>query len=88
MILDNLSSHKVAGVRQAIETAGSTLLHLPPYSPDLKPIEKLFSKLKALLRKAAKRSVEKLWAEIGARLNTIAPIECSNDFASAGYVSD
>ncbi|MHB1701860.1 MAG: IS630 family transposase [Acidobacteriaceae bacterium] len=86
VILDNLSSHKVAGVRQAIEAAGATLLYLPPYLPDLNPIEKLFSKLKALLRKAAKRSVEGLWTEIGALLNTIAPTECSNYFASSGDV--
>jgi len=63
-----------------------TRLYLPPYSPDLNPIEKLFSKLKALLRKAAKRSVEELWTEIGALLNTITPIKCSNYFASSGYV--
>ena len=86
VILDNLSSHKVAGVRQAIEAAGATLLYLPPYSPDLNPIEKLFSKLKALLRKAAKRSVDELWTEIGALLNTIPPTECTNYFASSGYV--
>ena len=86
VILDNLSSHKVAGVRQAIEAAGATLLYLPPYSPDLNPIERLFSKLKALLRKAAKRSLEELWTEIGALLDTIAPNECTNYFASCGYV--
>jgi transposase len=65
VILDNLSSHKVAGVKDAIATAGATMLYLPPYSPDLNPIEKLFAKLKALLRKAAKRSIEALWNEIG-----------------------
>jgi transposase len=86
VILDNLSSHKVAGVRQAIEATGATLLYLPPYSPDLNPIEKLFSKLKALLRKAAKRSVDELWTQIGELLNTIPPSECSNYFASSGYV--
>jgi transposase len=86
VILDNLSSHKVAGVRQAIAAAGATLLYLPPYSPDLNPIEKLFSKLKTLLRKAARRSVEELWTEIGALLNTIAPTECANYLASSGYV--
>jgi len=86
VILDNLSSHNVAGVRQAIEAVGATLLYRPPYSPDLNPIEKLFSKLKALLRRAAKRSVEELWTEIGALLNTIAPTECKNYFASSGYV--
>ena len=86
VILDNLSSHKVAGVRQAIPAAGATLLYLPPYSPDLNPIEKLFSKLKALLRKAATRTVETLWAEIGALLNTLSPNECANYFASCRYV--
>jgi transposase len=86
VILDNLSSHKVAGVRQAIEAVGATLLYLPPHSPDLNPIEKLFSKLKALLRKVAKRSLEELWTEIGARLDTIATNECTNYFASRGYV--
>ena len=74
------------GVRQAIVEVGATLLYLPPYSPDLNPIEKLFSKLKTLLRKAAKRSVEALWTEIGALLDTIAPAECANYFASSGYV--
>jgi transposase len=86
VILDNLSSHKVAGVQHAIATAGATLLYLPPYSPDLNPIEKLFAKLKALLRKAAKRSVEALWHEIGELLNTLSPTECANYFASSGYV--
>jgi transposase len=86
VILDNLSSHKVAGVRQAILAVGATLLYLPPYSPDLNPIEKLFSKLKALLRKAATRTVETLWAEIGALLNTLSPTECANYFASCQYV--
>ena len=86
VILDNLSSHKVAGARQAIEAVGATLLYLLPHSPDLNPIEKLFSKLKALLRKVAKRSLEELWTEIGARLDTIATNECTNYFASWGYV--
>jgi transposase len=61
VILDNLSSHKVEGVRQALAAAGATVVYLPPYSPDLNPIEKLFAKLKTLLRKAAKRSTEELW---------------------------
>ena len=86
VILDNLSTHKVAGVKDAIATAGATLLYLPPYSPDLNPIEKLFAKLKALLRKAAKRSVEALWTEIGELLNTLSSTECANYFASSGYV--
>ena len=85
-MLDNLSTHKVAGVKDAIATAGASLLYLPPYSPDLHPIEKLFAKLKALLRKAAKRSVEALWNEIGERLNTLSSTECANYFPSSGYV--
>ncbi len=85
-ILDNLSSHKVRGVREVIAAAGATLLYLPPYSPDLNPIEKFFAKLKALLRKAATRSVDALWNEIGALLTTVTPEECSNYLASCGYV--
>ena len=87
VILDNLSSHKVDGVEEAILAASATLLYLPPYSPDLNPIEKLFSKLKALLRKAAKRSTDALWDEIGALLNSISPEECTNYFISCGYVN-
>ena len=87
VILDNLSSHKVEGVREALAAATATVLYLPPYSPDLNPIEKLFSKLKSLLRKAAKRSVDDLWAEIGLLLNTISSSECANYLASSGYVS-
>jgi len=87
VILDNLSSHKVDGVRQTIALAGATVLYLPPYSPDLNPIEKLFSKLKTLLRKAAKRSTEDLWEQIGQLLLTVSPGECTNYFASSGYVS-
>ena len=86
VILDNLSSHKVAGVQDAIAAAGAMLLYLPPYSPDLNPIEKLFAKLKALLRKAAKRSVDALWNEIGDLLNILSSTECANYFASSGYV--
>ena len=65
VVLDNLSSHKVIGVREAIEAAGARLLYLPPYSPDLNPIELAFSKLKRLLRDAAERTVEELWQTIG-----------------------
>jgi transposase len=86
VILDNLSSHKVAGVKEAITAAGATLLYLPPYSPDLNPIEKLFAKLKALLRKAAKRTLNALWKHIGKLLSTISASECTNYFASSGYV--
>jgi transposase len=84
VILDNLSSHKVAGVKNAIAAAGATMLYLPPYSPDLNPIEKLFAKLKTLLRKAAKRSVETLWEQIGELLDTLSSTECANYFASSG----
>jgi transposase len=86
VILDNLSSHKVRGVREAIAAAGARLLYLPPYSPDLNPIEKFFAKLKALLRKAATRRVDTLWNEIGALLATVTQEECSNYLASCGYV--
>ena len=85
VIADNLSSHKVAGVREAIEATGATLRYLPPYSPDLNPIEKLFAKLKALLRKAAHRTVDALWNEIGKLLDSFSPNECKNYFASSGY---
>ncbi len=87
VIADNLGSHKVAGVREAIEAKGAELRYLPPYSPDLNPIEKMFSKLKALLKKAAKRTIGELWNEIGKLLDTFSPTECENYFKAAGYVS-
>ena len=87
VVLENLASHKVAGVRQAIESAGATLLYLPPYSPDLNPIEKLFAKLKALLRQAARRTVKALWRHIGTVLKALSPNECANYFSSCGYVT-
>jgi transposase len=86
VILDNLASHKIPGVEQAIRSAGATVLYLPPYSPDLNPIENFFAKLKALLRKAAKRTTETLWEEIAHLLQSISPQECSNYFTAAGYV--
>lgn len=86
VIADNLPAHKVVGVREAIEKIGAELRYLPPYSPDLNPIEKLFSKLKALLRKAAHRTVDTLWDEIGKLLDTFSQTECQNYFASSGYV--
>jgi transposase len=86
VIADNLPSHKVKGVKEAIEATGAMLRYLPPYSPDFNPIEKMFSKLKALLRKAAKRTVSDLWDEIGKLLGTFSPSECKNYFASSGYV--
>lgn len=85
VIMDNLPAHKVAGVREAIEAAGATLLYLPPYSPDFNPIENAFAKLKALLRKAAERTVEGLWAAIGQLIDLVTPRECQNLFAAAGY---
>lgn len=86
VICDNLGSHKVEGVREAIEKAGARLLYLPAYSPDLNPIETAFSKIKAMLRKAAERSVEALWRAIGRIIKTISAQECSNFFRKAGYV--
>ena len=86
VVLDNLSCHKVSGVEEAILATGATLL-LPPYSPDFNPIEKFFSKLKALLRRAARRSIDALWKDIGDLLNAVTPGECSNFFASCGYVN-
>ena len=86
VILDNLSSHKVAGVKEAITAAQATLLYLPPYSPDLNPIEKFFAKLKALLRQAATRTIDTLWEQIGQVLNTLSSTECAHYFASSGYV--
>jgi len=83
--MDNLSSHKVAGVREAIESAGATLRYLPPYSPDLNPIELLFAKLKVLLRKAAERSIEELWDRIGKLLDAFSPQECAAYLRHDGY---
>ena len=85
VVLDNLSSHKVSGVREAIEACGATLLYLPPYSPDLNPIELVFSKLKRLLREAAERTVEALWKTIGTRLDRFSPTECANYIRHCGF---
>src|SRR3954451_24976096 len=87
VVLDNLSAHKVPGIREAIEAAGAKLFYLPPYSPDFNPIEQLFAKLKALLRKAAERSVEGLWNRIARLLDAFPPDECANYFRNAGYAS-
>lgn len=87
VIMDNLRAHKVAGVREAIEAAGAVLLYLPPYSPDLNPIEQLFAKLKALLRKAAERTIEALWNTIGRLLDDLRDGECSRYLDHAGYRS-
>lgn len=85
VVMDNLGSHKGADVRAAIEGVGAKLLYLPPYSPDFNPIENAFSKLKALLRKAAERTVDGLWNRIGALLPSFTPQECANYFSAAGY---
>ena len=85
VIMDNLSSHKGMATRQRIEAAGANLFYLPPYSPDVNPIENAFAKLKALLRKAAERTVDGLWAAIGRLLDLFTPAECRNYFAAAGY---
>ena len=85
VVMDNLGSHKGAGVRIAIEAAGASLLYLPPYSPDFNPIENAFAKLKAMLRKAAERTIDGLWNAIGRIIDTVTPEECTNYFAAAGY---
>ncbi len=85
VVVDNLGAHKVKGVREAILAAGAGLLYLPPYSPDLNPIEQVFAKLKALLRKAAARSREALWAAAGNLLDAFQPDECRNYLVNCGY---
>lgn len=85
VFMDNLRTHKVDGVREAIEAVGATLRYLPAYSPDLNPIELAFAKLKAALRKGAARTVKALWKLIAKLLKTFAPQECANYFRHAGY---
>ena len=87
VVLDNLPAHKVDGVRQAIVAAGASILYLPPYSPDLNPIEQLFAKLKALLRKAAARTKNDLWQAIGRLLDTVSPAECARYLRHCDYGS-
>jgi transposase len=86
VILDNLSSHKVAGVKEAIEAVGASIRYLPPYSPDLNPIENAFSKLKSMLRSAGARTVTDLWKTIGDAISAFSPAECKNYFRHCGYV--
>jgi transposase len=88
VIMDNLSSHKRASVRERIEAAGATLRFLPPYSPDFNPIEKAFSKHKAMLRKIGERTVNGLWDLIGRLVDIFKPNECANYFTSCGYDPD
>lgn len=85
VIMDNLSSHKRPAVRQAIRSVGAKLLFLPPYSPDLNPIEQVFAKLKHLMRKAAERSHEATWRRIGTLLDCFSPSECANYLKNSGY---
>jgi transposase len=87
VVMDNLGSHKGKTVRQLIRSAGAKLLFLPPYSPDLNPIEQVFAKLKTLLRKADPRSVEATWKQIGSLLDAFPPHECANYLRNSGYAS-
>jgi transposase len=86
VVLDNLQSHKVEGVRAAIEAAGAEVRYLPPYSPDMNPIEQAFAKLKTLLRKAEARTVDALWTAIGQLVDCITAQDCRNLFQNCGYV--
>ena len=85
VVLDNLSSHKVPGIREAIEATGARVRYLPPYSPDLNPIEQFFAKLKAGLRKAAARTVDAIVEAIAIELRSVTSTECANYLAHAGY---
>ena len=85
VFMDNLRTHKINGVREAVAAAGATVRYLPAYSPDLNPIEMAFSKLKAALRKGARRTVKELWRLIGRLVKSFAPAQCANYFRHAGY---
>ena len=87
VIMDNLGSHKGQAVRQLIRAAGAKLFFLPPYSPDLNPIEQVFAKLKTLLRKADPRTIEATWRHIGSLLDSFTPQECANYLVNSGYAS-
>lgn len=87
VVMDNLASHKVAGVRKAIETAGARVVYLPPYSPDLNPIEMVFAKLKHLIRSAAPRSVGALWDLLGRLVDAFPSHECRNYLYHCGYTA-
>jgi transposase len=87
VLLDNLRSHKVAGIAEVIAAREAQLIYLPPYSPDLNPIEQAFAKYKALLRKAAEPTVESLWQTIGRIADLFSPTECRNFFNNAGYAT-
>jgi len=85
VVMDNLAAHRIAGVRTAIEAAGARLLLLPPYSPDFNPIENAFAKLKAILRKAAARTIPSLWNAIREAFPQFTPEQCANFFTATGY---
>jgi transposase len=85
VIMDNVSLHKVTGIREAIEAREALLIYLPPYSPDLNPIEQLFAKLKAILRKAAARSLDRLWKVVGRCIKLVPQRECAAYLANSGY---
>ena len=87
VIMDDLVSHKSAAIRQMIKAAGARLWYLPPYSPDLNPIEQAFAKIKHWMRQAQKRTVEETWRHIGQLVETIEAAECKNYFENAGYAS-
>jgi len=87
VVMDNLGSHKGRAVRSAIRAAGAKLFFLPAYSPDLNPIEQVFAKMKALLRRADARTLDDTWRQIGALLALFTPAECANYFRNAGYAS-
>ncbi|GAB3439019.1 hypothetical protein GCM10027396_04080 [Insolitispirillum peregrinum] len=86
MVMDNLSAHKVPGIKEAIEALGATLRYLPPYSPDPNPIELAFAKLKSMLRKAEARTISSLRDAIGKLIDIFPPEECANFFAHDGYL--
>ena len=87
VIMDNLAAHKRAGVREAIESRGATLVYLPPYSPDLNPIELVFGKLKWLLRSAEERTISDLWDRLGQLIDCFNSHECTNYFRHCGYAT-
>jgi len=87
VVMDNLSAHKVAGVKAAIESAGARVIYLPPYSPDFNPIENMFSKLKTLVRKLNLRKQDELWRKLGELCDMFSPDECQNYCQHAGYTN-
>jgi len=88
VVMDNLPAHKGQAIEEAIKDAGASLRYLPPYSPDFNPIENAFARLKAVLRKAAARTIDDLWTVIGKAISTFTPAECAAYFTAAGYEPD